>query len=286
MSEATTTEAKTEAANDNTNAADFLPEVTDAQMDEASNPREIVNVTESEMVRIINDLKSGTTFVSVDMETCMDDKGMMVKKDRDTGEPNPHLNTGLVKYQTINGCLGYDYGNAKRKAVEKKGENPDDVTVQSRPWGKATRFNPETGERETARLNPETERFEWASVGADGQLQFSGEKASAYKLVEHRGKWYIHMCGYSYNGKVIGVAFGIPVYMDAEGRVYEKAQLGNVLKLSYRKDVNCHDASMPRIVRIRMNHKEYVVGNVQSIPVEHRQLDAQTTEQITAGVQG
>ena len=69
----------------------------------------------------------GTTMVSLVTETPV----RMLKKHRDTGEPNPYL--GATKIQKKNGIIGFDYGNS----VNNQAEREDKVHRMSkrRTWG-------------------------------------------------------------------------------------------------------------------------------------------------------
>ena len=70
---------------------------------------------------------NGTTAVSIDCITPV----KMVKKHRETKEPNPYL--GAMKIQTKNGMIGFDYGNSVNNQASR--ENKEERTTKERAWG-------------------------------------------------------------------------------------------------------------------------------------------------------
>jgi len=70
---------------------------------------------------------SGTTPVSVDCVTAV----RMVKKHRETKEPNPYI--GAVKIQTKNGLIGFDYHNSVNNEAVREGK--EERGTADRKWG-------------------------------------------------------------------------------------------------------------------------------------------------------
>ena len=211
-----------------------FPIVSETEVTESTTAKEVVHITGDELVRLIRELPKGNTFVSIDMEIDMEAKGKMNKKSRETGEGNPFFGIGLKKKETITGCCGYSYANAMQKALDGEG-NGEQYVAKGRKWGTP--------------------------------LEVS--ECGAYKLVEHKGAYYIHLMGLSYDGKTMGIKFGIPVYEDAEGRVFEKAQLAEYLPKRSNSPIRCHDTKVCNIKAVRMNGKEYIVGEHTGFDSEH-----------------
>ena len=69
----------------------------------------------------------GTSAVTVDLDSDMDGKGKM----RLTG--NPYAGQGVVKRETLNGLVGYDYGAAVNRLADKEGK--DERDAKPHPWG-------------------------------------------------------------------------------------------------------------------------------------------------------
>jgi len=67
----------------------------------------------------------GTTAVTVHMDCPMDAK--MNKRN------NPFMGQGIVKRETLNGIIGYDYGNAVNRLAGKEGKEERETKVH--PWG-------------------------------------------------------------------------------------------------------------------------------------------------------
>jgi hypothetical protein len=84
-------------------------------------------VTESEIVAIIRDSVKGTSMITVELDSDMDGKGKMLK----TG--NPFVGQGIVKRETLNGVIGYDYGKAVNRLAGK--EDKDERECKLHPWG-------------------------------------------------------------------------------------------------------------------------------------------------------
>ncbi len=80
-----------------------------------------------ELEELIRGYVNGTTTVSVDTVT----EVRMVKKHRETKEPNPYL--GAVKVQTKNGLIGFDYRNSVNNEADREGLAEREV--QERRWG-------------------------------------------------------------------------------------------------------------------------------------------------------
>jgi len=81
-------------------------------------------ITAQEMAKIIRDNVKGVTFVSIDTVT-----DPRMKK---TG--NPFL--GTMKYQTLTGAIGYDYGSSVNRLASKEGK--DERQSHARTWGYVT----------------------------------------------------------------------------------------------------------------------------------------------------
>jgi len=79
------------------------------------------------VVTRIQDMVHGTTPVSVDTVTQV----RMVKKHRETKEPNPYI--GAVKIQTKNGLIGFDYHNSVNNQAKREGK--DERGTAERKWG-------------------------------------------------------------------------------------------------------------------------------------------------------
>jgi len=84
-------------------------------------------VTAAEMEALIEGMVKGTTAVSILSETTV----RMVKKHRETGEPNPFM--GAVKSQKKNGLIGFDYESSVNLQAGREGK--DEREAQSRTWG-------------------------------------------------------------------------------------------------------------------------------------------------------
>lgn len=84
-------------------------------------------VTEVEAVAIIRDNVKGTSMVTVEIDSDMDGKGKMLK----TG--NPFVGKGIVKRETLNGVIGYDYGKAVNRLAGK--EDKEERECKIHPWG-------------------------------------------------------------------------------------------------------------------------------------------------------
>lgn len=69
----------------------------------------------------------GAEIVTVDLDSDMDGKGKM----RTTG--NPFVGKGIVKRMTLNGVIGYIYGNAINRLATKEGKEDRDAKLH--PWG-------------------------------------------------------------------------------------------------------------------------------------------------------
>ena len=84
-------------------------------------------VSTDELVTLIRSLVSGTSHVTVDLDSDMDGKGKM----RTTG--NPYAGLGIVKRETLNGTIGYIYENAVNRIATKEDKEARDA--KPHPWG-------------------------------------------------------------------------------------------------------------------------------------------------------
>jgi len=84
----------------------------------------ILKVTIAQIVGLIRQNVKGTTIVTIETET---DPRM-----RKTG--NPYANKGVIKKQTLNGVMGFDYEAGVNRRAEKEGKEAD-RTAQPRKWG-------------------------------------------------------------------------------------------------------------------------------------------------------
>ena len=115
--------------------------------------------------------------------------------------------------------------------------------------------------------------------------------SGAYKLVEHKGEFYLHLMGIAYDGKILGVKFGVRVYEDAEGRVYSKEQLAEYLPKQSQssrqgtdKEIRNHDCRLDSVVAVRMLGREYIVTEAApAIEPEHRIAASQVEQGVTVG---
>jgi len=84
-------------------------------------------VSQQDVVGLIRAQVSGTSMVTVDLDSPMDGKGKM----RKTG--NPFIGKGIVKRETLNGTIGYNYGNAINRIADKEGK--EEREAKRHPWG-------------------------------------------------------------------------------------------------------------------------------------------------------
>ncbi len=84
-------------------------------------------ITEQEIVSLFRDNVKGTTVITVELDSNMDGSGKMLK----TG--NPFINLGMVKRETLNGVIGYDYGAAVNRLAGK--EDKEERECKIHPWG-------------------------------------------------------------------------------------------------------------------------------------------------------
>lgn len=82
-------------------------------------------VTVPEVMAVIRENVKGTSSVTVDLDSPMDGKM------RTTG--NPFAGMGIVKRETLNGLIGYDYGNAINRLADKEGK--EERKAKQHPWG-------------------------------------------------------------------------------------------------------------------------------------------------------
>ena len=83
--------------------------------------------TAEQMEQHIEASVKGTTAVSIMAETPV----RMVKKHRETKEPNPFL--GAVKQQKKNGLIGFDYENSVNNQAAREGK--EEREAKARTWG-------------------------------------------------------------------------------------------------------------------------------------------------------
>ncbi len=265
--------------------------------------KEIVHITPRQLVDVLLNL-NGCAFVGVDLVMSMDRKNKMLKKGRlnldpetdapfvdpETGIPipqpnaglkNPFFNIGLNKRETISACLGFSYANAVNNQLEREGKEANyDSNAGVRAWGDPTILHPVTGEIVTFQ--------EMYDRGEKDLIP----KSKAYKLIQHKGEWYLHLMGFSYSGKVMGVNFGVPIFEDREGLIYSKEQLKDFMpkpsqskRQGTDKAINNHDCRLDSVVSIRMLGREYIVTEAApAIAPEHR-INASQVEQVEAGTQ-
>lgn len=86
-----------------------------------------LKLTVGQAMAMIRQNVSGATIVTVDLDSDMDGKGKM----RTTS--NPYAGLGVVKRETLNGILCYNYGNAVNRLAAKEGK--DERTAKPHPWG-------------------------------------------------------------------------------------------------------------------------------------------------------
>tara|TARA_R110000824_G_scaffold379016_1_gene570820 strand:- start:9 stop:617 length:609 start_codon:yes stop_codon:yes gene_type:complete len=75
----------------------------------------------------------GTTIVSVDLDSDLDGKGKMSKKDKETKIANPFLGQGIVKRMTMTGMIGYIYENSVNRLAAKEGQ--EERIAKPHAWG-------------------------------------------------------------------------------------------------------------------------------------------------------
>ncbi len=80
-----------------------------------------------ELETVIADL-TGATFVTIESAT----DPRMVKKHRETGEPNPYL--GAVKVSRVNGIVNWIYSNSVNNQRVRE-DKVNDFVPESRKWG-------------------------------------------------------------------------------------------------------------------------------------------------------
>ena len=81
-------------------------------------------VTLTELYGILMEEK-GANIVSFVHTSNMDDKGKMVKKDRETKAPNPYLGD-CFKTQQVNGMINFFYDDGVVRRLEKEGKSEED----------------------------------------------------------------------------------------------------------------------------------------------------------------
>lgn len=86
-----------------------------------------LKLTHSVFVAFVRANVSGTTAVSVDLDSDMDGKGKM----NVTG--NPYAGKGLIKQETLSGLIGYKYANSVNNLAEKEGKEAR--KAKPHPWG-------------------------------------------------------------------------------------------------------------------------------------------------------
>jgi len=86
-----------------------------------------VQISRANAVAILSDNVHGAEMVTVDLDSDMDGKGKM----RKTG--NPFVNQGIVKRETLNGVIAYDYGKSVNRLAAK--EDKDEREAKRHPWG-------------------------------------------------------------------------------------------------------------------------------------------------------
>lgn len=84
-------------------------------------------VSIQDVMGLIRAQVSGTSMVTVDLDSPMDGKGKMLK----TG--NPYVGKGIVKRETLNGTIGYIYSNAVNRIADKEGKETREAKLH--PWG-------------------------------------------------------------------------------------------------------------------------------------------------------
>ena len=84
-------------------------------------------VTVPEVMKAIRENVKGTSTVTVDLDSPMDGKGKM----RTTN--NPFAGKGIVKRETLNGLIGYDYGASVNRLAAKEGM--EERETKQHPWG-------------------------------------------------------------------------------------------------------------------------------------------------------
>jgi len=86
-----------------------------------------VQISRANAVAILSDNVKGAEMVTVDLDSDMDGKGKM----RKTG--NPFWGLGIVKRETLNGVIAYDYGKSVNRLAAK--EDKDEREAKRHPWG-------------------------------------------------------------------------------------------------------------------------------------------------------
>lgn len=86
-----------------------------------------MKLTASQVVDVMRMNINGTAAVTVDLDSDMDGKGKM----RTTG--NPFAGLGIVKRETLNGIVGYDYSKAVNRVAAKEDKEARDS--KPHPWG-------------------------------------------------------------------------------------------------------------------------------------------------------
>ena len=84
-------------------------------------------VTVPEVMAAIRENVKGTSAVTVDLDSPMDGKGKM----RTTN--NPFAGMGIVKRETLNCLIGYDYGASVNRLAAKEGM--EEREAKQHPWG-------------------------------------------------------------------------------------------------------------------------------------------------------
>jgi hypothetical protein len=86
-----------------------------------------LKMTVKQVAELIRNNVNGTQMVTVELDSDMDGKGKM----RTTN--NPNAGRGIVKRETLNGVIGYIYGNSVNRIASKEGK--DERQAKPHPWG-------------------------------------------------------------------------------------------------------------------------------------------------------
>lgn len=85
----------------------------------------VIKINRENFVQFVRENVNGTTIATVDLDSDLDSKM------RKTG--NPFLGIGAIKRMTLNGILGYIYGDAVNRQALKEGKEIREAKMH--PWG-------------------------------------------------------------------------------------------------------------------------------------------------------